>query len=255
MTWTERIVQGRFEDRTVVVTGAGAGIGRATALRIAREGGRVVASDLDGGRLADLSREAEGLDVTTVTGDVSDDAHVAAIVAACEGRVDGLANNAGIMDRFAPVHEVDDETWERVFRVNVTGVMKPSRALVPLMLAAGAGSIVNVASEAGFRGSCAGVAYTASKHAVIGMTRSGAVMYGPSGIRVNAVCPGAVRTSIVAEWGSTFAQARLGPLLQANVGSVAEPEHLAAVIAYLLSDDGVNVNGAIVASDGGWSAI
>lgn len=255
MTWTERIVQGRFEDRTVVVTGSGAGIGRATALRIAREGGRVVASDLDGGRLADLSREAEGLDVTTVTGDVSDDAHVAAIVAACEGRVDGLANNAGIMDRFAPVHEVDDETWERVFRVNVTGVMKPSRALVPLMLAAGAGSIVNVASEAGFRGSCAGVAYTASKHAVIGMTRSGAVMYGPSGIRVNAVCPGAVRTSIVAEWGSTFAQARLGPLLQANVGSVAEPEHLAAVIAYLLSDDGVNVNGAIVASDGGWSAI
>lgn len=255
MTWTERIVQGRFEDRTVVVTGAGAGIGRATALRIAREGGRVVASDLDGGRLADLSREAEGLDVTTVTGDVSDDAHVAAIVAACEGRVDGLANNAGIMDRFAPVHEVDDETWERVFRVNVTGVMKPSRALVPLMLAAGAGSIVNVASEAGFRGSCAGVAYTASKHAVIGITRSGAVMYGPSGIRVNAVCPGAVRTSIVAEWGSTFAQARLGPLLQANVGSVAEPEHLAAVIAYLLSDDGVNVNGAIVASDGGWSAI
>lgn len=253
--WKETIVPGRFEGRTVIVTGAGSGIGRAAALRAAREGARVIATDVSAERLDDLKAANAGLALVTVTGDVGEEADVARVLSAAEGRVDALVNNAGIMDRFAPVHEVDDETWARVMKVNVDGVMRMSRAVVPLMLAAGGGSIVNISSEAGLRGSAAGVAYTASKHAVIGITRSSAVIYGPQGIRVNAVAPGATRTGIVAEWASPMAQGRLGPLMQANVGGVAEPEELAAVICWLASDDSSNVNGAILPSDGGWSAI
>ncbi|MFM7718681.1 MAG: SDR family NAD(P)-dependent oxidoreductase [Actinomycetota bacterium] len=253
--WSERIVPGRFAGKTAIVTGAGSGIGRAAAARIAREGGRVVATDVDPERLTELERTFADLDLVTIAGDVAEQADVERVVAAAGDRVDGLVNNAGIMDRFAPVHEVDDATWERVLRVNVTGLMRMTRAIVPGMLAAGSGSIVNVTSEAGFRGSSAGVAYTASKHAVLGITRSSAFMYAPTGIRVNAVAPGAVRTNIVAEWGSTYAQGRIGPVMQATMTGVAQPEEVAAAIAWLLSDDAPNVNGALLTSDGGWSAV
>ncbi|HWK82016.1 MAG TPA: SDR family oxidoreductase, partial [Thermomicrobiales bacterium] len=147
------------------------------------------------------------------------------------------------------------EIWSRVIRVNVESVMRLSRAVVPLFLAQGGGAIVNVTSEAGLRGSCAGVAYTASKHAVIGITKNTAFMYGPSGIRVNAVAPGGVATGIVANFGSELAMQRLGPLFQVAAGLPAQPEQLAAAITYLASDDSSNVNGAILPSDGGWSAL
>ncbi len=253
--WTEQITPGRFAGQTVIVTGAGSGIGRATTLRVARESGRVIASDVSAPRLDALVAAHDDLDIVPVAGDISDDGAIAAIVAAAGGRVDGLANVAGIMDDFTPVHEVSDAIWERVFRVNVTGVVKLMRAVVPVMLAAGRGSIVNVASEAGLRGAAAGVAYTASKHAVIGITRNSAVMYGPKGLRVNAVAPGPVRTGIEATFASSLAQQRLGPLMHVMLPPVAESEHLAASITFLLSDDAVNINGAILPSDGGWSAV
>ena len=177
------------------------------------------------------------------------------VAAAAGGRVDALANVAGIMDNFTPIHEVDDETWERVFRINVTALMRLTRAVVPLMLDAGTGSVVNVASEAGLRGSAAGAAYTASKHAVVGLTKNSAVMYGPKGLRFNAVAPGPTITNIVATWGSQLAAERLGPLMQATVPTPATAAQLAASITFLLSDDGTNVNGAVLASDGGWSAL
>jgi NAD(P)-dependent dehydrogenase (short-subunit alcohol dehydrogenase family) len=140
-------------------------------------------------------------------------------------------------------------------RVDVDGVMRMTRAVVPLMLEAGRGTIVNVGSEASFRGSVAGVAYTASKHAVLGLTKSCSVMYAPKGIRVNMVAPGGVRTSIVAPMSSQFGAARVGPLFQANMPPRAEATELAAAITYLLSDDSANISGAVLASDGGWSAV
>ncbi|MBU9843495.1 SDR family oxidoreductase, partial [Rahnella ecdela] len=135
----------------------------------------------------------------------------------------------------------------------LTGVFKLTRAVVPAMLEAGAGSIVNVTSEAGIRGNASGNAYTVSKHGVVGLTRSAAFMYAKPGIRVNAVAPGGVATGIpfpanVSEVGS----ARLHPF-QAAIPSLATAEQLAASITFLLSDDGVNINGAILPSDGGWS--
>ena len=254
-SWQESVTPGRFAGKTVIVTGAGSGIGQATALRVAREGGRVVAADISQERLDELVAHNADLDLVPVAGDISTEETVAAVVGAAGGKVDALANVAGIMDNFAPIHDVDDDTWDRVFRINVTALMRLTRAVLPLMLEAGTGSVVNVASEAGLRGSAAGAAYTASKHAVVGLTKNSAVMYGPKGLRFNAVAPGATITNIVANWGSKLAVERLGPLMQANIPAPATAAQLAASITFLLSDDGTNINGAVLASDGGWSAL
>ena len=249
--WVERITPGRFDGKTVIVTGAGSGIGRAVASRVALEGGRVIAVDIAQERLADLAAALP--QVVTVAGDITKPESVEAIVAAADGRIDGLANVAGIMDDMTPLHEVTDAVWERVFAVNVDGMFRLTRAVLPLMLEAGRGSIVNVASEAALRGSAAGLAYTASKHAVVGMTKSSAFMYAGKGIRVNAVAPGPVATNIQATFASELGQQRIGDLLT-TIPPVAESAQLAASITFLLSDDGTNVSGAILPSDGAWSA-
>ncbi|MFD0045852.1 SDR family NAD(P)-dependent oxidoreductase [Pseudarthrobacter scleromae] len=253
--WQENITPGRFEGQTVIVTGAASGIGRATALRVAREGGRVIASDLSGEGLDKLAADYSELGLIPVAGDISKEDAVQGVVAAAGGRIDALANVAGIMDSFQPVHELDDGTWERVLDVNLTAVMRLTRAVVPVMLTAGYGAIVNVSSEAGLRGSAAGAAYTVSKHALIGLTRSSAVMYGRRGIRVNAVAPGGTKTNIHAEFKSQLGAEVLGPLLQANVPPIAEAGEVAAGITFLLSRDGSNINGVVLPSDNGWNAV
>jgi NAD(P)-dependent dehydrogenase (short-subunit alcohol dehydrogenase family) len=251
--WIERVDQGRFTGQTVIVTGAGSGIGRATASRIAREGGRVIAVDVSQERLDEFVADHSGAEIVSLTADITDDAGVARIIAAAGEQIDGLANIAGIMDDMTPVGDVSDAVWDRVFRVNVNGTMKLMRAVIPAMLAQGGGSIVNTASEAALRGSAAGVAYTASKHAVAGLTKSSAFMYGPSGIRVNAVAPGPTITNIEASFGSPLGADRIQNAM-AIMPDPVEADALAASITFLLSNDGVNVNGIIMASDGGWSA-
>jgi NAD(P)-dependent dehydrogenase (short-subunit alcohol dehydrogenase family) len=250
--WVEKITGGRFAGKTVIVTGAGSGIGRATASRVAREGGRVIAVDISQERLDEFVADHVGADIVSVQGDITDDAAIATIISAAGERIDGLANIAGIMDDMTPVGEVTDAVWDRVFRINVTGTMKLTRAVIPAMLARATGSIVNTASEAALRGSGAGVAYTASKHAVAGITKSSAFMYGPSGIRVNAVAPGPTITNIEAQFASPLGAERV-QLAMTVLPDAAEAEALAASITFLLSDDGVNVNGVILPSDGGWS--
>ncbi|MFF2487938.1 SDR family NAD(P)-dependent oxidoreductase [Microbacterium sp. NPDC058062] len=251
--WAEKVTAGRFTGQTVIVTGAGSGIGRATASRVAREGGRVIAVDVSQDRLDEFVAAHAGADVVALTADITDDEGVARIIEAAGDRIDALANIAGIMDDMTPVGDVTDAVWDRVFRVNVTGTMKLMRAVIPAMLAQGSGSIVNTSSEASLRGSSAGAAYTASKHAVVGLTKSSAFMYGPSGIRVNAVAPGAVITNIEAKFNSPLGADRVRAGMAVMTPPVAA-DRLAASITFLLSDDGVNVNGQNLASDGGWSA-
>lgn len=251
--WQERLVPGRFVGKTVIVTGAASGIGRATAVRIAREGGRVVAVDLSAERLAGLGRDCDTSLIISVVADITDPEGVARIVAAAGERIDGLANVAGVVDDMTPLHEVSDAVWERNFAVNVDGTFRLTRAVLPAMISAGAGSIVNVASEASLRGSAAGAAYTASKHAVVGLTKSAAYMYGPLGIRVNAVAPGPVATGMRPTFGSELGKQRIG-VAMALLPAVAEPAQLAASITFLLSDDGTNLSGVVLPSDGGWSA-
>jgi NAD(P)-dependent dehydrogenase (short-subunit alcohol dehydrogenase family) len=244
----------RFAGCTLIVTGGGAGIGRATVERLVAEDARVIAVDVAPERLARLTEEVEG-DITPIAADITDPGSTAAILEAAGPRIDGLANVAGIMDGFEPTAEISDETWDRVLAVNLTAMMRLTRGVLPVMLERGTGSIVNVGSEAGQRGSAAGTPYTTSKHAVNGFTRSTAFFYTPKGIRCNAVAPGPVATSIEAPFRSEWAGQRLGPFFQTNIPPVARPEELAAAITWLLSDDASNVSGSILSVDGGWASI
>lgn len=250
--WQEIITPNRFTGKTVIVTGAGSGIGRATASRVAREGGRVIAVDISQERLDEFKSALPDANITLVTGDITDDASASRIVEAAGDTIDALANVAGIMDNMTPLHEMSDAVWNRVMAINVFGAMKLSRAVLPRMLAKNNGSIVNVGSEASLRGSAAGAAYTTSKHAVVGLSKSMAFMYGPSGIRTNVVAPGAVLTNIEARYDSRLGEERVNSVL-ATIPDAVNGDALAASITFLLSDDSVNINGAVLPSDGGWS--
>jgi NAD(P)-dependent dehydrogenase (short-subunit alcohol dehydrogenase family) len=251
------VTEQRHAGRTAIVTGAGSGIGRATVLRLVAEGAQVLAMDVVADRLTELGKQYPEA-VETVAGDVSLEvdvgrAHDAAL--ARFGGYDALANVAGVMDWFLPAHEVDDETYRRVMAVNVEGPMRFSRKALGHFLQRGGGAIVNVASEAAGRGAAGGFAYTAAKHAVVGQTRSIAWTYRASGIRCNAVCPGAVETDLgsSARPRSEFGLEQIRPVLRLRGPSV-DPDQIASSISWLLSAEAANVTGAVLMSDGGWSA-
>lgn len=248
-------------DRVIIVTGAGSGIGRATAVLAAEHGAHVLVQDLsaDGAEETVSMIQKAGGAATAAVGDVSDQAAVDATVEAAvqAGKLGGLVNNAGIMDNFAPAARTTDDMWQRVMRVNVDSVFKYTRAVVPHFIENGGGAIVNLASAAGIRGAAAGAAYTASKHAVVGLTRNTAYVHAKEHIRVNAVAPGGVETNVMASIDpSTYdagAMEATGPVHSTAVRT-AQPKELAELIIFLLSDEASNVNGAIIPSDGGWSA-
>jgi NAD(P)-dependent dehydrogenase (short-subunit alcohol dehydrogenase family) len=247
----------RYEGRIAVVTGAGSGIGQATVIRLVEEGAQVIGCDLNADGLAATSEMLGDLSpaATMLAGDVTDQAFVDEVVGSAGGRVDTLANVAGIMDHFVPLGELDDALWDRVLSVNLTAVMRMTRAVLPGMQAAGGGSIVTVASKASLSGGASGVAYAASKHAVLGLVRHVAFFYGPAGIRSNAVLPGAVETGIgttaapTVDWAMERAMVAL-----ASMPPMASPAAIASAISWLGSDESLNVNGAVLLSDGGWSA-
>ncbi|MDW6064363.1 SDR family oxidoreductase [Streptomyces sp. FXJ1.4098] len=250
-----------LEGRGVVVTGAASGIGRTTALKFAHEGARVLVADLDRAGAEGTVEEigAAGGAAVAVVGDLSDQQVVAEVVERAVGdfgRVDVLVNNAGIMDRMSALGETDDAEWERVIRINLTAPFLLTRAVLPHMLAAGRGSIVFTASEAGLRGSAAGAAYTASKHGIVGLVKNLAVMYRGQGIRANAVAPGPTATNIRVDTGEgAHGPTAIGPLIGANIGRLGSAEEQAAAIVFLASDAASFVNGAILPVDDGWAAV
>jgi len=247
----------RHAGKVAIVTGAGSGIGRATVLRLAQEGAHVIGCDVNSQTLDEtrsILKEAD-LSANLIVADVTKQADIDRLVAAAGPQVTILANVAGIMDHFVPLGDLKDDLWNRVMDVNLNGVMRLTRAVLPVMELAGGGAIVTVASEASLSAGAAGVAYTTSKHAVIGLVKSVAYFYGPKKIRSNAVLPGPVATSI----GSSAAPAvpwamERAMLSMATMPAPAQPDQIAAVISWLASDEASNVNGALVTSDGGWAA-
>ncbi|WP_030753987.1 SDR family NAD(P)-dependent oxidoreductase [Streptomyces sp. NRRL F-5135] len=250
-----------LEGRGVVVTGAASGIGRATALKFAQEGAKVLVADLDrtGAEEAVKEIEAAGGVALSVVGDLSDQQVVAEVVERAVdafGGVDVLVNNAGIMDRMSALGETDDAEWERVIRINLTAPFLLTRAVLPHMQAAGRGSIVFTASEAALRGSAAGAAYTASKHAVVGLVKNLAVMYRGQGIRANAIAPGPTATNIQVDAGQdAHGPAVVGRFIGANIGRMGTAEEQAAAIVFLASDAASFVNGAVLPVDDAWAAV
>jgi NAD(P)-dependent dehydrogenase (short-subunit alcohol dehydrogenase family) len=247
----------RHVGKVAVVTGGGSGIGAATALRLAGEGASVLAVDINLEGLDQTEKRGadRGLVITTLVADVTNPTDIDKVLLTAGNRIDILANVAGIMDHFLPLGEVDDETWDRVLDVNVTGVMRLTRAVLPRMQKQGGGAVVTVASEASLGAGAAGVAYATSKHAVIGLIKHVAFFYGPEGIRSNGVLPGGVETGIgaTAEPRSDWVMGR-AQLKMATMGPIAQPDQVATVVSWLASDEASNVNGALVTSDGGWSA-
>jgi NAD(P)-dependent dehydrogenase (short-subunit alcohol dehydrogenase family) len=249
----------QIKDKVAVVTGAGSGIGLAIARLFVAEGAKVVAVDWHEAAIEAAVRDIGG-GIIGMTGNVAEEADCVAMIdrAIAEfGRIDILVNNAGVMDLFASVAEVDNATWRRCMSVNVDGPMYAMRRAVPLMLAQGGGSIVNIASVAAIGGGAAGAAYTASKHALIGLTKSTAYQYGRDGLRCNALAVGGVSTNIMASVDASAldqaALARLGPYHASNPGML-EPVDIAQAVLFLASDAARYLNGAVLPVDKGWSA-
>lgn len=248
-----------LENKVAIITGAASGMGKAMALLFAEEGARIVASDVNAEGLEKLEKEigAAGGTAITVVANVALEADVVRMIDAALNKfkaIDILINNAGVLDDFMPVAETSNALWERVMGINVNGPFYASRLAVLSMLKQGKGVIINISSVGGLFGSRAGVAYTTSKHALIGMTKNIAFQYADKGIRCNVIAPGGVNTNIGAGMQPNplgFAKLNLG--IQTNV-RMGEPGEIAQVALFLASEQSSFVNGTVLVADGGWTA-
>lgn len=249
---------GRFDGKVAIVTGAANGIGRATALRFAAEGARVVAADVDdaGGSATVDAVKAAGGDAVFVHTDVSLPAEVERMVATAVeryGRLDFAHNNAGIVGAGSFVADMPVEVWQRGVGVMLTGVFLGLKYEIPAILSSGGGAIVNTASGAGIIGFPGMADYVASKHGVIGLTKTAALEYATQGVRINAVCPGTARTKMVEDWigGDEAAEAQVRDLHP--IGRIATPDEIANAVVWLCSDEASFVVGHAMVVDGGYT--
>ena len=251
----------RLKNKVAVVTGSASGMGKAIAEVYAKEGAKLVLADFNEEVVKELSNTLndQGYEALALKVDVSNKEDIERMIdtAIYEfGTLDILVNNAGIMDGFEPVGEISDEKWDHIFDVNTKGVMRAMLKAVNYWLENDqAGNIINTISTGGLNGAHAGVAYGASKHAAVALTKNTAFMYAEDKIRVNGIAPGAVATNIgssitdVSEKGAARTK-----IAQAVIPRTGKPEDIANVALFLGSDESDFVNGAIIVADGGWTS-
>ena len=250
---------GQLDGKVALITGAGSGIGRASALAFAREGAKVAVADIvvEGGEETVRMVKEAGGEAFFIKVDVANAADVEAMVNTVVdtyGRIDCAYNNAGIEGRLASTDEYPEDVFDKVIDINLTGVWLCMKYELPHMLKQGSGAIVNTASGAGLIGVAGMSAYVASKHGVVGLTKTAALEYAKSGIRVNAVCPGLIQTPMVER--ITAEQPQLGEALVAAepVGRTGKPEEIAESVVWLSSDAASFVTGHAMSVDGGYVA-
>ena len=252
---------GQLQDKVAIITGSGAGIGKEIALTYAKEGAKVVIADFNEEALKATVTELKevGFEAFGVKVNVANEDDVQSmIVQSIEqfGKVDILVNNAGVGDNMQAAGNVEDAIWTRVMDINVTGVMRCIRAVLPHFEENGGGTIVNMASLTGVVGGRGGFSYTAAKHAVVGMTKNVASQYGPLNVRSNAIAPGDVKTDFAK---NNFTNLDQFGLTQATRGvnlmtRSAEVSDIANIALFLASEQSSILNGVVIAADGGWSA-
>ena len=250
---------GLLDGKVALITGASTGIGRATAQVFAREGAKVAVADINvegAEETLRLIKDAGGEAIFIQT-DVSKAADTEAMVkqvVETYGRLDCAFNNAGIEGDFVPTPDYPEATWDRVIGINLKGVWLSMKAEIQQMLSQGGGAIVNTASVAGLQGIPAGSAYVAAKHGVVGLTKTAALEYAKAGIRVNAVCPGAVETPMLKRAFEKVPEMAEGINAAEPVGRMAQPSEIGEAVAWLCSEAASFVTGHPMAVDGGYVA-
>ncbi|MDQ6597978.1 glucose 1-dehydrogenase [Bacillus salipaludis] len=245
-------------NKIAVITGAGSGIGRASSLKLAAEGAKVVLVDFNketGEETLQLIK-AQGGEGIFVSADVSKSEDVQNYVnKAVEtyGRIDIFFNNAGVIQKFAPFTTVEESEFDRIMAINVKGVFLGLKYVLKVMDEQGSGSVINTASTAGIRPEHSVAVYSASKHAVIGLTKGAALEYVKKGIRINALCPGGVQTALTASVADQFEKGGYVPeeISNMRMGRYANPKELAEMVAFLASDKASYMTGSIALVDGG----
>src|SRR5881409_2848691 len=250
---------GSFVGKVAFVTGGGTGIGRAAALAFAREGANVVVADVSEEGNQETSRMIEELGgrALAVRCDVSRPEDVkAALDKPLEafGRLDFAFNNAGVEQPITAAAEITEEEWNRIIRINLSGVFLCMKYEIPLMLKQGGGAIVNTASGAGVKAFAGQDAYAAAKHGVVGLTKSAALDYAAQNIRINAVCPGIIATPMMQRFTGGTLEGENRVIAQEPVGRMGKPEEIAAAVIWLCSDAAAFVIGHAMVVDGGQTA-